>query len=135
MREITMGLIEFPVASLGSAVAKSILKFWAKDSDFAQNAGGEIIDFLKSKVSEGIASRRGTRQFEAIAENVAESLLPVFAHENLDEEDKKRAAEAVGNVLRDLRISADLLIKKNLRSMSWKAACGSLSNKIDRFAI
>jgi hypothetical protein len=67
-----MILIEFLIANLGSAVAKSILKFWAKDSDFAQNADGEIIDFLKSKVSEGIASRRGNRQFEAIAEDVAE---------------------------------------------------------------
>jgi hypothetical protein len=109
-----MSLIEFLVASLGSAVAKSILKFWAKDSDFAQNAGGEIIDFLKSKVSEGIAWRRGNRQFEAIAEDVAESLLPVFAHENLGEEEKKRVAETVGNVIRDLRISAELLVKKNL---------------------
>jgi hypothetical protein len=109
-----MSLLEILVASLGSAVAKSILKFWAKDSDFAQNAGGEIIDFLKSKVSEGIASRRGNRQFEAIADDVAESLLPVFAHENLGEDDKKRVAKAVGNVLRDLRISADLPVKKNL---------------------
>jgi hypothetical protein len=109
-----MSLIEFLVANLGSAVAKSILKFWARDSGFAQNAGEEIIDFLKSKVSEGMASRRGSRQFEAIAEDVAESLLPVFAHENLGEEDKKRVAETVGNVIRDLRISAGLLVKKNL---------------------
>jgi hypothetical protein len=109
-----MSLIEFLVANLGSAVAKSILKFWAKDSDFAQNAGGEVIDFLKSRVSEGIASRRGNRQFEAIAEDVAESLLPIFAHENLGEEDKKRVAEAVGNILRNLQISAELLVKKNL---------------------
>jgi len=109
-----MSLIEFLVASLGSAVAKSILKFWAKDSGFAQNVGGEVIDFLKSKVSEGIASRRGNRQFEAIAEDVAESLLPIFAHENLGEEEKKRIAETVGNVLRNLQISAELLVKKNL---------------------
>ncbi|MCI0695902.1 DUF1566 domain-containing protein [candidate division KSB1 bacterium] len=124
-----MSLLEFLVASLGSAVAKSILKFWAKDSDFAQNAGGEIIDFLKSKVSEGMASRRGNRQFEAIAEDVAESLLPVFAHENLGEEEKKRVAEAVGNVIRDLRISADLLVKKNLDPSELSKLISSASVK------
>lgn len=122
-----MSLIEFLVASLGSAVAKSILKLWAKDSDFAQNAGGEVIDFLKSKVSEGIASRRGNRQFEAIAEDVAESLLPVFAHENLGEDDKKRIAEAVGNVLRNLQISAELLVKKNLDPSELSKLIGNAS--------
>lgn len=109
-----MGLIEFLVAYVGSSVAKTILKFWVRDSDFAQDVGTEIIDFLKSKVSDGIASKRGSRQFEEIAEKVAESLVPLFEHENLNEDDKKRISQAVGEAIGNLRISAELLVKKNL---------------------
>jgi hypothetical protein len=70
-----MALIEVLTLQLGSAVAKSILKLWLKDSSLAQDAGAELLDIVKAKTTDQIAHQRARRQFEQIGEKVTESLL------------------------------------------------------------
>ena len=41
-----MALIEVLTLQLGSAVAKSILKLWLKDSNLAQDVGSELLDIV-----------------------------------------------------------------------------------------
>ena len=69
---------------IGPAIAKSILKLWFKDFNIAVDVASSVLDMLKSKTIDRVAQKRGQRQFEAIGEKVAESLLPIFeAHSDL----------------------------------------------------
>ena len=111
-----MALIEVLTLQLGSAVAKSILKLWLKDSSLAQDIGSELLDIVKSKTSDQIAQRRAQRQFEQIGEKVAESLLPLFESEAsaLDEGSQTAVALAVAQTLNQAGIDPALLAEHDL---------------------
>jgi NACHT conflict system protein/NACHT domain-containing protein/Leucine Rich Repeat (LRR) protein len=111
-----MALIEVLTLQLGSAVAKSILKLWLKDSSIAQDLGSELLDIVKSRTSDQIAQRRAQRQFEQIGEKVAESLLPLFESEAsaLDEGSQTAVALAVAQTLNQTGIDPALLAEHDL---------------------
>ncbi len=111
-----MGLIETLTLVLGPAVAKGIAKFWLKDSEFGKDLATSLVDFIKSKTPDVIAQQRAKRQFEAIGEKVAQSLLPVFEAEgaSLDEGARVSIALAVQKTLEQARITPELLAERNL---------------------
>ena len=46
-----MSLIAALSIEVGASIAKSILKFWLKDSDIAVDATSTVVDMLKSKTT------------------------------------------------------------------------------------
>jgi hypothetical protein len=111
-----MALLETLTLQVGPAIAKAILKKWLKDSPIAEGTASSLVDIFKTKTADVIAQQRGRRQFEAIGERVAESLLPVFAIEgaNLDEGSRNAVALAVAQVLDKSHIDPALLAEKDL---------------------
>jgi hypothetical protein len=111
-----MALVELVAIELGSAIAKSILKLWLKDTAFGDELSSSFVDLLKSKTSDLLAQRRGARQFETIGEQVGESLLPLFQAEGagLDDGDRTAVAMAVVATFKRSKISSELLTKRDL---------------------
>ncbi len=109
-----MALLDILFTTLGSAVAKTILKFWLPDPGLPQELGGEIIDLLKSRVSSDMAARQGRSQFEAVAIKVAKNLEHVFRQQALDDDTRKLLAETAAGILNQLKIDAAKLAEINL---------------------
>jgi len=104
------------VIEVGSAIAKSILKLWLKDSTIAQDVTSSLVDLIKSRTSDVIAQQRGRRQFEEIGEKVAESLIPIFEVEGarFDEGTRTAVAYSVAETFNTSKITSELLVESNL---------------------
>src|SRR6266516_7799651 len=87
-----MPLVEAVTIELGSAIAKSILKTWLKDSSLGEDISSSLIDLLKTRTTDMLAQRRGQRQFERIGEMVGENLLPIFEREGAGLDDNSKTA-------------------------------------------
>jgi hypothetical protein len=111
-----MPITELITIELGTAIAKSILKLWLKDSTLAQDTSSSLVDIFKAWTSDKVAQRRGERQFETIGEKVAESLLPLFEIEGarLDENGRNAVALAVVEAFNRAKLTNELLAERNL---------------------
>src|SRR5258708_20440040 len=111
-----MPLAEIIVIEVGSAIAKSILKLWLKDSTIAQDVTSSLVDLIKSRTSDVIAQQRGRRQFEEIGEKVAESLIPIFEVEGarFDEGTRTAVAYSLAEPFNPLKITSEFLLNNNL---------------------
>src|SRR6266702_4638514 len=116
-KEVTMSLLTAAAIELGKAVAKSIFKFWMKDSKLGQDISSNLIDLVGSKTSDTLAQRKGNRQFEDIGDKISENILPLLRSENihLDEGERRAVAIAVGETLNKSRLSIELLLNQNLQ--------------------
>jgi hypothetical protein len=81
-----------------------------KDNSISQDIGSSLIDVLGAKMPDVLAQQRARRQFEAIGERVAESLLPIFEETSLDENSKQAVAIAVAQTVEESRVDSRLLI-------------------------
>ena len=111
-----MPLVEVVTIELGAAIAKSIFKFWLKDSALGENISSNLIDLLKEKTSDIFAQREGERQFVKIGDKIAENVLPLFEKEgaNLDEGDQIAVAREVAKAFNGSKLSSDILTRLNL---------------------
>src|SRR5437660_7249848 len=111
-----MPLVEVVTIELGAAVAKSIFKFWLKDTVFGEDISSSLVDLLKAKTSDIFAQRKGERQFADIGDKIGESLLPLFEIEgaSLNEGDREMVAQEVAETFKRSRLSSELLSKYNL---------------------
>jgi hypothetical protein len=109
-------LVEAVATVLGPAIAKAILKKWLRDSALASDVSSSLIDLIKAKTSDFLTQTRTARQFEAIGERVAESLLTVFEAEgaNISENGRTAVALAVADTLNKAGIDPALLAENNL---------------------
>ena len=96
-----MALLETLTVGVGAAVAKTALKRWLEDAEFAKDASASVVDILAKKVPDTIAQRRTARSLERVAEDVAEALAPFFETEagGLPENEQKATAIAVADSL------------------------------------
>lgn len=110
-----MSLIEALTLTFAPAVAKSILKFWLKDT-WAEEIPRDIVDALKKKTEDVLAQQKGKRQFEAIGEKVAESLLALFEADQItfSEATKEGLVEALTVTLNKAKITPEILTERNL---------------------
>src|SRR5260221_13732275 len=101
---------------VGKATAKAIFKHWVKDSTL-DNVSSDLIDLIAAKTSNVLAQRKGYRQFEEIADQVSESLLPLFETEgtHLDEGELATVARAIAITLDKSRLSREILLEHNLQ--------------------
>lgn len=111
-----MPFVEAVTIEIGAAIAKSIFKFWVKDSTLGADISSSLIDLFKTRTSDVLAQRRGQRLFEAIGEKVGESLLPLFESEGsrLGESDRNAVALAVAEAFNKSKLSSKLLADRNL---------------------
>ena len=114
---VIMSLLTVAAIDVGKAVAKSIFKFWMKDSELGQNISSSLIDLVSSKTSDALAQRKGNREFEDIGDKISKDILPLLKSENihLDEGERRFVAIAVADTLNESRLSIDLLLQKNLQ--------------------
>jgi hypothetical protein len=101
--------------TLGTVVAKWVFQLWTKDSAF-ENIGGDLIDVVSRHISGRREQRRVGRQFEALADNVADRLEPYLSNEiqGIDEGEIASAARAVEETLASALISTQKLLELNL---------------------
>src|SRR5258708_5468794 len=111
-----MPLIETLVASVGPAIAKTVLKLWAGDNKVASEGGGSAIEALTKLIPEIRARKEAERQLEAIGERTAESLMFIFDTEGkqLMIDDQDAVANLVAQTLDHSRINVELLVQRDL---------------------
>src|SRR6266568_6021633 len=112
-----MALLEAAALEVGAAIAKSILKFWVKDSTLGEDVSSGLIDLLKTKTSDLFAQRKGERQFADVGDKIGQSLLPLFEIEGarLDDGERMAVALAVAETFNKAKISSELLAERNLQ--------------------
>ena len=112
-----MSLLTAAAIEVGKAVAKSIFKFWMKDSELGQDISSSLIDLVGSKTSDTFAQRKGNRQFEDIGDKISKNVLPLLKSENinLDEGERRAIAITVAETLNKSSLSTELLLKQNLQ--------------------
>jgi hypothetical protein len=111
-----MGLIEVLTIEVGAVIAKAIVRVWLRSEDAMSDSGADVIDLIRGKTSDIVAQRNGTRQVEAIGDQIALSLLPFFEVEGrgLSESSRIAIALAVADSLRETKINPKLLVRYNL---------------------
>src|SRR5260221_4779028 len=112
-----MSLLAAAAIEIGKAIAKSIFKFWVRDSGLGNDISSSLIDLLGSKTSDMLAQRKGNRQFEEIGDKISESLRPFLESEGirLDEGECTAVALAVAETINKSKLSAGLLAERNLQ--------------------
>lgn len=111
-----MALLETLMLQVGSVIAKAIFKLWLNPADAPGDLSADLIDLLKDRTEDVFVQRNGIRQFEAIGDKVAASLLTIFEAEsrNLDENGQAAVTSAVFQTLNYVKIDPTLLAKRNL---------------------
>jgi hypothetical protein len=64
---------------LGAAVVKVACKIWLGDNSFASDAGTDVVDIVKDKLSGELDQRKARRLFEDLEVPVAKSKSPAAA--------------------------------------------------------
>lgn len=106
-----MPIAETLVLSLGSAIAKAILRMWLKDVEIARDRSLLTADIITRVIPELREQRRTERQFERIAENVADRLEPFLNAEyrGIPSNEKESAVRAVVDTINGSNLMAVLL--------------------------
>lgn len=105
-----MNILDALTLGIGNAISTSVLSLWLKEP-IASAASAGIAEFLKKKIQDVRASRAGQRQFDRIAERVAESLVELFRLEgvSLDEGGLRAVIDAAAETIDSAPLSAEIL--------------------------
>ena len=111
-----MALLEVLAVRLGGALAKSVLKLWLGDETIGRDLGLTLVDIVDAKVPGYLDRRRTVRQFQRVADEVAERLRPMVENEfrGLAENEQEAAVRAVADVIDGAGVSATLLVRHDL---------------------
>lgn len=112
-----MSLAEILISALAPSIARMVLGRWLS-ADLTSDVSRSLVDLVKQKTRNVIAQQRAKRQFEAIGEEVALSLQPLFGEEAYSE----AVAQAVANTLSQARLTPDLLAQQSLEPRLLAAA-------------
>ncbi|MBU2694670.1 NACHT domain-containing NTPase [Pimelobacter sp. 30-1] len=115
-----MPFLETLTLTVGASVSNTVLKIWLRDSPLALDLGQEATGLLRSAISDFSEHRRAKRQFDAIADQVASKLEPMFTHEfrSVPEYEVNAAVTAVGEVMTAAVVGLPLLIMHDLEPAS-----------------
>lgn len=94
--------------ALGATVAKWAFRLWLDDSAF-KDLSVDLTDLVRGRFPDIMAGRRAGREFERLADLMAERLAPYVENEfrDLDSSERNAAADAVNKALTDA-LSASL---------------------------
>jgi NACHT domain len=131
---IVMSILTVVAIDIGKAVAKSIFKFWMKDSELGQDISSSLIDLISSKTLDTLAQRKGNRQFEDIGDKISKDILPLLTSENihLDEGERRAVAIEIVEMLNNSRLSIELLLQKNLQPIQLEQYLQTINANIAR---
>lgn len=103
----------FDWISIGSAVAKAIAKLWLKDSSFATDLSGTLIDDLASAIPDQRDRRSLARYLERVGDRVTVEMEPYFEAEfrGLEDGDRASATYALTTALQRIPVDHQLLVK------------------------
>ena len=105
-----------PLFKLGNAAAKLILRHVFKDVEIVKDFALDISDIIGLVAADNLSQRKAVRQFEQIAEKIAETLLPLFDAEKirLDEGELYAVVAAANSALDKASVTADSVVVQNL---------------------
>jgi hypothetical protein len=107
-----MPILTTVLATLTIPIAKFLLKAYI--GELPSEIGGGLVDVAKTKMSAFLDQREAQRQFERLGERIVIRLLPLFQRaEHSADIDVQKVLYEIAYVLEG-RISADLLIEKDL---------------------
>jgi len=110
-----MPLIETLAVSLGSAVARAMLKLWVKDPSI-QGLSVDTTDAIAQVIPDFFDRRRTKSQFDRVADLVARKILPYYeSRRGLPENEKEAAVLAVADTINSSELTAALLLDNDLR--------------------
>lgn len=110
-----MPLVETLIAGAGVAVGKSLLNIWI-ENDPASAAAGSIAGLIGEKVKSALKKRDLERQFEKLGDKAAQHLETQLKKEfdgKLDENRLDIVANAAGDTLLEIPITAEIVIARN----------------------
>jgi NACHT domain len=113
---------------VGTAVAKAIVKTWLHDSHFVTETSVSLLEIFGKLGVEYLTSRRLSREFDEVADKVAETLLPFFEKEgaSLDDGDKEAVAIALSRAITQTDIGPQTLVSQfDLRTETLAATFAS----------
>jgi NACHT domain len=120
-----MALMEALLLRLGGAVAKSVLSLWLGNVAVVGDVSGVAVDTVLERVPNlgMFERRRAARQFERMAEAVAEKLAPFLEAEfgGLPENERAAAVLAVTDAIEQAGISDELLLAQDLDPLRLEA--------------
>jgi Leucine-rich repeat (LRR) protein len=120
-----MALMETFLLRLGGAVAKSVLSLWLGNVGVMGDVSDVTVDTLLERVPKlGIIERRrAVRQFERMAEAIAEKLTPFLEVEfgGLPENERAAAVEAVTDAFNRAGVTSELLVAQDLDPLRLEA--------------
>jgi hypothetical protein len=88
-------LVAAAAFQLGGALAKAVFKLWLRDSTVGAAASSSLVDLIQARVTSYTEQRRTMRQFEQLAEEVAERLTPLIEHEYRGLPENERVATVI----------------------------------------
>jgi energy-coupling factor transporter ATP-binding protein EcfA2 len=117
--------MEMLLLQLGGAVAKSVLSLWLGNVAIVGDVSGVAVDVLLERVPglNIIERRRATRQFDRMAEAVAEKLAPFLEVEfgGLPENERAAAVLGVADAIERAGVTSDLLLSQDLDPLRLEA--------------
>lgn len=115
-RKHKMPIAETLTLTLGPVLAKSILRLWLKDQTLLVDLSASVIDLLSLQTQDKLLQRKGERQFQAIGDSIAETLLPIYQREGsgFSEEALEAITYAVAHSFSKTDISTRLLAHLDL---------------------
>src|SRR5882724_4714366 len=104
---------------LGAAVVKTAVKLWAGGNPFGGELAGDLTDLIKGRVSSALDQRKVRRQFDQVAELIADQILAVMSEEfrGLAEGERYEAIAAVTETISRSRLTDRGLFEGNLDSL------------------
>jgi hypothetical protein len=118
-------IMEMLLLQLGGAVAKSVLSLWLGNVAVVGDVSGVAVDALLERIPSLsiIERRRAGRQFERMAEAVAEKLAPFLDVEfgGLPENERAAAVLGVADAIERAGITSELLLTQDLDPLGLEA--------------
>lgn len=109
---------------IGSEVIKHVVSQWLRIRKEQRDRDADLIDLLKVSVADVYTRRRISRQFEEIADHVADRLGPLYEHEfgNVPQDERRAALSAVIDTLVAADLSDEALLAADADSRSLAKA-------------
>lgn len=113
-----MPLLETAILSIGSAIAKGVLRYWlgSESAPIQEQLWDSLVDVLKGKTSDVLAQRSAERQFDVIAEKSAANIIETINIEGrgISEERAETLVKIASKAVSQAVASPSLIVKNNL---------------------
>jgi len=124
-----MALVGSLIEVLGTAISKSVLKFWLKETELGRDTTTAIGDLLGRRLPELRQQRRARRFFERLAEEIADQLQPLFdsPSERMAENEKLATIQALADTFDHAALTDQVLLDHDLSPLRLEDYLRSVS--------